>query len=424
MHVPTFKTGTAGLIMETLIKINGSRLWDSLMNMARIGATDKGGCNRQALTDLDKQARDLYIQWAEEAGCTVRIDAMGNVFARRAGKDETLPAVVTGSHIDTQPTGGKFDGVYGVLAGLEVIRSLNDHNIETLAPIEACIWTNEEGARFSPAMIGSGVWCGEFDLEYGHGREDKQGLTIGAELERIGYLGDSACEPFPVKGFFEVHIEQGPILEAEEKQIGIVNGVQGMNWYDLTITGEPVHAGPTPMDQRRDPFMALHRIIDRLYQMAEAYAPLSRVTFGDIKAMPGARNTVPEQLVLAVDLRHPEQATLDQMDGLFRQICDEVCAEYGVTGEIRDEWRSPAVQFDADCIGAVRNATYALEYSNKEMHSGAGHDSVYVSRVAPTSMIFIPCEGGISHNEAENAKPEDIEAGCNVLLNAMLALAS
>ncbi len=410
--------------MSAPVKINGPRLWDSLMQMANIGATEKGGCNRQALTDLDKQARDLWVQWAEEAGCDVRIDQMGNIFARRPGLNNALPAVVTGSHIDTQPTGGKFDGVYGVLAGLEVIRSLNDQKINTNTPIEAVIWTNEEGARFSPAMIGSGVWCGEFSLDYGHNRRDKSGVTIQQELQRIDYLGDAACAPYPIKGFIELHIEQGPILEKEGLQIGMLTGVQGMNWYDLTITGQPVHAGPTPMEDRCDPFIGLHTIIQKIYAMAAEFAPWSRATFGDISALPGARNTVPQQLILAVDLRHPDKSILAEMDRRFRKLAAETCALAGLDCDIATEWQSPAVTFDDNCIDAVRRATLDLGYSTKEMVSGAGHDAVYVSRVAPTSMIFIPCEKGISHNEAENATPEDVEAGCNVLINAMLNLAS
>ena len=410
--------------MTKPLTINSQRLWDSLMRMAQIGATPKGGCNRQALTDLDKQARDLYVEWAKEAGCTVRVDEMGNIFARRTGENAHLPVVMTGSHIDTQPTGGKFDGVYGVLAGLEVIRSLNDQGVATVAPVEACIWTNEEGARFSPAMIGSGVWSGAFDLPYGHQRTDKQGNTIKEELGRIGYLGEEACKPHAIKGFFEVHIEQGPILENKARQIGVVNGVQGMHWYDLTITGQPVHAGPTPMEDRRDPFMALHEIIAGLYALVEGYGPQSRVTFGDINATPGSRNTVPESLVLAVDLRHPSQQTLDEMDGRFRDLATQVCDKHQLTCEVRDEWRSPAVVFDEHCAAAVRKSTQALGYSYLEMTSGAGHDSVYVSNVVPAAMIFIPCEGGVSHNEAENATQEDVEAGCNVLLNAIVELAN
>ncbi|QDP00113.1 M20 family metallo-hydrolase [Thalassotalea sp. PS06] len=405
------------------LAINGQRLWQSLMSMAKIGATEKGGCNRQALTQLDKAGRDLFIQWCEDAGCEVRYDQMGNLFARRPGKNNDLPPVITGSHLDTQPTGGKFDGVYGVLAGLEVIRTLNEQNIETLHPIEVIAWTNEEGARFSPAMIGSGVWCGEFDIDYGWSRTDKQGVSIKDELVNHNMLGDAKCSAFAVKAAFELHIEQGPILEAEELQIGIVQGVQGMRWYDLTITGSPVHAGPTPMEQRRDPFMGLADITKQLYQLAQQYAPWSRVTFGDIKALPGSRNTVPEQLILAVDLRHPDQQILEQMDQAFREIVSEVSEQYQLSSTIHDEWNSPAVTFDGNCVSAVSAAVEAFGYSAKQMFSGAGHDSVYVSKVAPTSMIFVPCEGGISHNEAENAHKDDITAGANVLLGAMLRMA-
>ena len=406
------------------LKINAQRLWDSLMLFAEIGATDKGGCNRQALTDLDKQARDLWVSWAEDAGCSIRIDTMGNIFARREGLKDDLPVVMTGSHIDTQPTGGKFDGVYGVLASLEVIRSLNDQGVQTNHPIEAVIWTNEEGARFSPAMIGSGVWSGAFSLDYGHARMDKDGKTIQEELRRIDYEGDTPCKPHPIKGFIELHIEQGPILENEALQIGILTGVQGMNWYDLTIEGQPVHAGPTPMENRFDPFMGLHKIINKMYEMTAEYEPWSRITFGDITAIPGARNTVPEKLILAVDLRHPDKDILAEMDKRFRQIAHQECEAAGLSCQVGVEWQSPAVVFDSGCIEAVRKATQDLGYLSKEMVSGAGHDAVYVSRVAPTSMIFVPCEKGISHNEAEYSKPEDIEAGCNVLMNAIVELTS
>ena len=401
-------------------RINGGRLWESLMTMAEIGATAKGGCNRQALTDDDKTGRDLFVSWCREAGCTIRYDQMGNIFARRAGRNDTLAPVITGSHLDTQPTGGKFDGVYGVLAGLEVVRTLNDGDIATDTPVEVVVWTNEEGARFSPAMIGSGVWAGEFDLQHAHAIPDKEGATLGGELDRIGYLGDEPAAHFPVQAAFEVHIEQGPILEQENLQIGIVSGVQGMRWYDLTIEGQPCHAGPTPMESRHDPFQGICAVIDQLYALAKEHGPWARATFGDIKAEPGSRNTVPERVVLSVDLRHPDQDTLDQIDASFRTIVSATCERLGLTGSVRDEWNSPAVQFDAQCIDAVRNATQMLDYSSMEMFSGAGHDSVYVSRVAPASMIFVPCEGGLSHNEAENATPDDLEAGCNVLLHAIM----
>jgi len=406
--------------MTELLKINGSRLWDSLMEMAVVGATEKGGCNRQALTDEDKVGRDLFDSWCKAAGCTVRVDEMGNIFARRPGNDDSLPPVIAGSHLDTQPTGGKFDGVFGVLAALEVIRSLNDADIKTLHPVEAVVWTNEEGARFAPAMIGSGVWSGEFELDYAHNRTNKQGATLGAELQRISYLGKTKCEAFDVKAAFEVHIEQGPILEKEELQIGVLTGVQGMRWYDLIIDGQACHAGPTPMEMRRDPFMAIHRIIRKLYELVEEHRPWGRVTFGDIKAEPGSRNTVPEKLTLSIDLRHPDEETLEKIDQQMRDIVDQECRELNLTGTVNNEWLSPSVQFDSDCISAVQKAADLLNYSNKQMVSGAGHDSVYVSRVAPTSMIFIPCEDGLSHNEAENVKKEDVEAGCNVLLHAIL----
>lgn len=405
------------------LRINGGRLWQRLMEMARLGATAKGGCCRLALTDLDKVGRDLFVAWCRAAGCSIEIDRMGNIFARRAGLDNSLPAVLTGSHLDTQPTGGKFDGVFGVLAGLEVIESLNDGAIQTRAPVEVVVWTNEEGARFSPAMIGSGVWSGTFDLEYAHSRTDKQGLSIGEELARIGYLGSVAAAARPIKAAFEVHIEQGPILEAEGRQIGVVSGVQGIRWYDLSLTGQPVHAGPTPMTSRCDPFMGLAPILQRLYQMTAAHGPWARVTFGDIRILPGSRNTVPERLVLTVDLRHPEQAVLEEMDQAMRGIVAEEAARAGLGIDIHDEWSSPAVAFDANCIAAVQAAVDALGFTHLPMVSGAGHDSVYLARVAPTSMIFVPCEQGISHNEAENAAAEDLEAGGNVLLHAMLHMA-
>ena len=402
------------------LRINGQRLWDSLMTMAEIGATTKGGCNRQALTDKDKQGRDLFVKWCIDAGCSIKVDKMGNIFARRSGKDNDLPPVIAGSHLDTQPTGGKFDGVYGVLSALEVIRSLNDAGVETKAPVEAVCWTNEEGARFSPAMIGSGVWAGEFELNYGHSRSDKDGRSIRDELERIDYLGEAECRATNIKAAFEVHIEQGPILENENLQIGVLTGVQGMRWYDLIIEGQPCHAGPTPMEVRRDPFMGIHRIIKRLYKLAEDSAPWARVTFGDINAEPGSRNTVPERLTLAIDLRHPEQVVLDKMDQELRNIVIQECEQLKLDAEIIDEWISPAVEFNSDCVNAVQRSVDMLNYSHMQMVSGAGHDSVYVSRVAPTSMIFVPCENGLSHNEAENAKPGDLKAGCNVLLHAML----
>ncbi|MDU0113245.1 Zn-dependent hydrolase [Psychrosphaera aquimarina] len=402
-----------------LLNINGERLWQSLMDMAQIGATKKGGCNRQALTDLDKQGRDLFITWCEDAGMTIRIDEMGNIFARRAGTQPQATPVITGSHLDTQPTGGKFDGVYGVLAGLEVVRTLNDNKITTQHPLEIVVWTNEEGARFSPAMIGSGIWSGEFDLDYGWNRKDKDGCTIKQALTAINMLGETPCLHFPIKAAYELHIEQGPILEQQQLPIGVVEGVQGIRWYDLIIKGSPVHAGPTPMKGRQDPIKGLADITSALYKMVDKYTEWSRVTFGNVLVTPASRNTVPEQVTLWVDLRHPENENLTLMDAEFRAIAKSVCEQHNLEFEIKDEWHSPAVQFNQDCVDSIEASVQQLGYPYKKMFSGAGHDSVYVSKVAPTAMIFIPCEGGISHNEAENVKQEDITSGCNVLLGAM-----
>jgi N-carbamoyl-L-amino-acid hydrolase len=402
------------------LRVDGRRLWRRLMEMAEIGATPAGGCNRQALTDEDKAGRDLFVRWCEASGCRVRVDAVGNLFARRSGAEDERPPVMVGSHLDTQPTGGRFDGVYGVLAGLEVLESLADHGVITRAPLEVVVWTNEEGARFSPAMLGSGVWAGVFPLDEACAITDKRGRSVGSELERIGYRGDVPARANPVNAAFEVHIEQGPILEAEGVQIGVLAGVQGMRWYDMILEGAASHAGPTPMEVRSDPFMGLPSILTALYDLAREHAPWARVTFGDIRAEPGVRNTVPQRVVASVDLRHPDQAILDEMDAAFRRIVRAGCEAAGLTGAVRDTWSSPAVVFAPECVEAVRRAAETLGYSHLRMVSGAGHDSVYVSRVAPTGMIFVPCEKGLSHNEAESAKPEDLEAGANVLLHAVL----
>ncbi|MFS1522862.1 Zn-dependent hydrolase [Microbulbifer sp. 2304DJ12-6] len=405
------------------LRVDGNRLWRSLMAMAEIGATPAGGCNRQALTDEDREGRDLFVRWCREIGCEIRVDRMGNLFARRPGVDNNLPAVMTGSHLDTQPTGGKFDGVYGVLAGLEVLRTLEERGIRTRAPLELVVWTNEEGARFSPAMVGSGVWAGEFSLEYGHSRKDKADKNIGQELARIGYLGSEPAQPGPIKAAFEAHIEQGPVLEKQNQVIGVVTGVQGIRWYDVTFSGTPCHAGPTPMEDRRDPVQALAGLCEKLYAEVKAYSEDARITCGDLRAEPGSRNTVPETVVLALDLRHPTTEGLAHLHRTLYRLAEQVQEATGVTIDVREEWYSPPVAFDKGCIEAVHSAVERLGYSHRRMVSGAGHDAVYVSRVAPVSMIFVPCAGGLSHNEAESAEPGHLEAGCNVLLQAMLASA-
>ena len=402
------------------IRINSNRLWDRLMEMAKIGATPAGGCARLALTELDRQGRDLFCSWVKSAGCTITVDQMGNIWARREGRDPNAPPIVTGSHLDTQPTGGKFDGVYGVLAGLEVIETLNDHQIETEHPVEVVVWTNEEGVRFEPAMIGSGVYGGAFSLEDAHGTLDDEGISLGNALKSIGYDGEADCSPKDIKAAFEAHIEQGPILEAEGRQVGIVKGVQGMRWFKAHLTGQPVHAGPTPMSMRKDPMKALSKLLQELYRLTHDAGEHARVTFGDVSARPGATNTVPEIVTLSIDLRHPDEAVLSELEEQMRGFAAKIADETGVAIGIEDVWKSPAVEFDQNCVAAVREATKQLEHPNFEMISGAGHDSVYLARVAPTSMIFVPCKDGISHNEAEYANQEDLSAGADVLLRAIL----
>lgn len=402
------------------LSIDGDRLWRSLMRMAEIGATPKGGNARLALTDLDRAGRDLFVAWAKEAGMTVGIDRIGNIFARRAGRDPARPPVVTGSHLDTQPTGGRFDGVFGVLAGLEVVRTLNDRGIETEAPIEVAVWTNEEGSRFSPAMMGSGVFAGIWPAAEIEDKRDVDGARLGDELARIGYAGDLPVGNRPFTAYFEAHIEQGPILEAEEKTIGIVTGAQGQRWYEITVTGQEAHAGPTPMAKRRDALVGASRMIQEVNRIGLAHPPHACATVGFIQSSPNSRNTIPGRVFFTVDFRHPSDTTLSEMDADLKRSCRLIADTAGLSVEITDFWYFPPTPFDAACVDAVRKGAARLDLPAMEIVSGAGHDAVYVARVAPTGMIFVPCEGGISHNEVENAKPEDLAAGCNVLLSAML----
>jgi N-carbamoyl-L-amino-acid hydrolase len=405
-------------------KINGQRLWDSLMEMGKIGGTPKGGVCRLALTDLDKEGRDLFVGWCKEAGCTVRIDTMGNIFARRAGKDNSLPPVVMGSHLDTQPTGGKFDGIYGVLSGLEVIRSLNDHNMETLAPIEASVWTNEEGSRFPPAMVASGVFAGVFELEYGLSRADLDGKTMGDELARIGYAGEVECGNRQFKAFFEAHIEQGPILENEKKTIGIVTDAQGQRWYEVTLTGQESHAGPTPMLIRKDALVGAAKIIDQVNRIGLSNQPSACATVGLLQVFPNSRNVIPGEVFFTIDFRHPNDQILAEMDQELREFSQRIAEEQGLEMKFEQIWHSPPVPFNKNCVDSVRKAAETSGYSHQDIISGAGHDACYISRVAPTAMVFVPCENGISHNEAENADPADLAAGCDVLFQAVVEQAN
>jgi beta-ureidopropionase / N-carbamoyl-L-amino-acid hydrolase len=406
------------------IQVNGERLWRSLMEMAKIGATAKGGVCRLALTDLDREGRELFIRWCEEAGCTTRVDRMGNIFARRPGRNPDAAPVMTGSHLDTQPTGGKFDGVYGVLAGLEVVRTLNDLAYETEAPVEIVVWTNEEGSRFSPAMIGSGVYAGIFSLEQGLATPDNvTGVTMGAELDRIGFAGTEPCGGRKVRAYFEAHIEQGPILEAAAKPIGIVQGAQGQRWYEITVTGQEAHAGPTPMPRRRDALVGAARMIDAVNRIGHAHAPYACATVGFVQVSPNSRNTIPGRVFFTVDFRHPDDEVLTTMDRELRAACVEAAASQKLEAEVKEFWYFPPTPFDKRMVGAVREAAKAQNLAHQDIVSGAGHDAVYMARVAPTAMIFVPCVGGISHNEIEDAKPDDLTAGCAVLLNAVLEAA-
>jgi N-carbamoyl-L-amino-acid hydrolase len=404
--------------MENL-RVDGQRLWDSLMEMAQIGATEKGGVCRLALTDLDKQSRDLFISWCEAAGCRVAVDPVGNIFARRPGRDNALPPVVAGSHLDSQPTGGKFDGAYGVLAGLEVLRTLNDGAVETEAPVEVVVWTNEEGSRFAPAMMGSGAFAGLFPVDEILASTDVDGKRFGEELERIGYRGDPFGTP-NVGAYFEAHIEQGPILEAEERTIGVVTGAQGQRWYEVTLTGMEAHAGPTPMARRRDALVGAAEIVRTVNRIGREFQPDACATVGMLQVHPNSRNVIPGRVFLTVDFRHPDDERLAAMDAALRKETTEIAERCKLELDLKQILDFPATPFDPDCIAAVRKGAERFGYSHRDIVSGAGHDAVYVARIAPAGMIFVPCEDGISHNEIENATPEDLAAGCQVLLHAVL----
>jgi N-carbamoyl-L-amino-acid hydrolase len=390
------------------------------MELARIGATDKGGVKRLALTDLDRQGRDLVVGWARAEGLAITVDAIGNVFMRREGTNPDLPPVVTGSHIDTQPTGGKFDGNYGVLAGLEVVRTLNQHGVRTEAPIEVAFWTNEEGSRFVPVMMGSGVFCGAFSLETAYAARDVDGKSVGEELERIGYRGPQTPGDHPIGAYFETHIEQGPVLEDADKVIGVVPAVMGLSWYDCTVTGMEAHAGPTPMGLRRDALQVATTIMQETVAIANRYPPYGRGTVGMVQVFPNSRNVIPGQVKFSIDLRNVTDELLNTMHGEIEAFVERTRRETGLAIELQRVSYYPPCPFHPDCVDAVRAATDKLGYSTMDVVSGAGHDAIYVARLAPAGMIFVPCKDGISHNEIEDAQPAHLEAGCNVLLHAML----
>jgi N-carbamoyl-L-amino-acid hydrolase len=402
------------------VRVNGQRLWDALMEMAKIGGTPKGGCKRLTLTDLDKQGRELFRSWCEAAGCTVEVDEMGNMFATRPGVENDLAPVLMGSHLDTQPTGGKFDGVLGVLGALEVLRSLNDLKIKTKRPVMVANWTNEEGSRFAPAMVSSGVFAGVYTKEFAYSRTDPEGKKLGDELKRIGFAGSKPIGGFPIHASFELHIEQGPILEDENFDVGVVTHGQGQRWYEIRLTGFESHAGSTPMPRRRDALLGAARIVELVNKIGLGKAPLGVSTVGLLNTYPNSRNVIPGEVFMACEFRHPVDATLSEMDAALRSGIEEICAAIGLTYDLKQVFYYPPVAFDKECVAAVRAAADHFGYTHRDIVSGAGHDACYLARVCPTSMIFTPCVDGISHNEVEDIKQEWSTAGANVLMHAVL----
>jgi N-carbamoyl-L-amino-acid hydrolase len=409
---------------QTNLRIDGKRLWDTLMGYAEIGATAKGGVRRLTLTDVDKRGRDKFRAECEALGLTVRVDAIGNMFARRAGRDPSRAPVLFGSHLDSQPSGGKFDGALGVLAGLEVMRSLRDLDVVTEAPLELINWTDEEGSRFGHSLMGSGVWAGVFGLEKAYGLTDTEGVSVATALDGIGYRGTEPASPFVADAYFELHIEQGPFLEREERQIGIVTGAQSQVWYDAVAIGQDSHAGTTPPSTRRDALVCAARIIDLVDRMMRARGEDGRGTVGQLLVFPNSRNVVPGEVRFSVEFRHPLDAEVDVLDAEFPPAAQAIADACGVKLELTTLFKIPARPFDAGCVDLVRQGAARLGYSTREIVSGAAHDAVYVARHVPTAMIFTPCKDGLSHNEAESIEPEEAEAGCQVLFEAVVARAN
>ncbi|WP_375261833.1 Zn-dependent hydrolase [Palleronia sp.] len=407
---------------DSNLTINADRLWDSLMEMAKIGPGVAGGNNRQTLTDEDSEGRALFQSWCEAAGMTMGLDTMGNMFARREGTED-LPPVYVGSHLDTQPTGGKYDGVLGVLGGLELVRTLNDLDVKTRHPIVVTNWTNEEGTRFAPAMLSSGVFAGIHEQDWAYGRTDAAGKTFGDELQRIGWKGDEPVGQRKMRAFFELHIEQGPILEAEGDEIGVVTHGQGLWWLQITLTGKDAHTGSTPMPMRRNAGLGMARILERVHQIAMENQPDAVGAAGHVDVYPNSRNVIPGKVVFTVDFRSPDQDKLDGMKARLEAEAPEIVAELGLGIEIEIAGHFDPVTFDEGCVAAVRNAAERLGYKHRDIVSGAGHDACWINRVAPTAMVMCPCVDGLSHNEAEEITKDWAKAGADVLLHAVVATA-
>jgi len=405
------------------MRINSERLWSSLMEMAKIGPGIAGGNNRQTLTDEDAAGRQLFRSWCDDAGLAMGIDKMGTMFARREGTDPDALPVYVGSHLDTQPTGGKYDGVLGVLGGLEIIRQLNDMNIKTRHPIVIVNFTNEEGTRFAPAMVASGVFAGIHTLDWAYAREDADGIRLGDELDRIGYLGDEEVGARKMHAFFELHIEQGPILEKENIEVGVVTHGQGLKWLEVTLIGKESHTGSTPMSMRTNAGLGMARMTELVNEIALSHAPLAVGSIGQCNVYPNSRNIIPGKAVFTVDFRHPEKDVISDMAERFRQGVKQISEGIGLTYSIEQVGGFDPVEFDENCVAAVRTAAERLGYSHKNLVSGAGHDACWINRVAPTAMVMCPCVDGLSHNEAEEISPEWAAAGTNVLFHAVVETA-
>ena len=405
-----------------MLKINGERLWASLMAMAEIGATARGGSCRLALSAEDQAGRELFAHWCTEAGLTLSVDPIGNLFARRPGTDPQAAPVMIGSHLDTQPEGGRFDGVYGVLAGLEVLRRLDDLQIRTRKPLEVAVWTNEEGARFTPAMFGSAVFTGVMPLEAALAVRDAAGISVAEALQRTGYAGQRPLGG-PVNAYFEAHIEQGPILEDNAKSIGVVSGGQAIRWLDVQVEGMAAHAGTTPMSLRKDALYGAAQMILAVETLAADFAPQGLTTVGELSIAKSSRNTIPGLLQFSVDLRHHQDTQIAAMEQQLRERLEAIARQRGLRVSVSPHWVSPATPFDAQCVAAVQQAVDGLGYPQQSIVSGAGHDAILLARYCPTAMVFIPCVGGLSHNEAEDVLPQDVRQGADVLLNAVLARA-
>ncbi len=402
------------------LSVNGERLWETIVETGKIGATPEGGITRLTLTDLDREVRDWFAGACKAAGCSVTVDEAGSIFARRAGKDNSRDPIAIGSHLDTQPLGGRFDGIAGVLSGLEILRTLEENGYTTESPLELINWTNEEGSRFSPAMLASGAFSGIYTLDFIYSTRDREGKSFREELERIGYLGEAPVGDHRLAGYFELHIEQGPILESEGLTIGVVTGAQGQLWYELTVTGRASHAGSTPMPVRKDAMLACARITVGVNRIALDHPPAAMSTVGLVEVTPNSRNVIPGRVFFTIDLRDPDEQVLLRMeretDSLVKQTGGESRTEIAMENVLK----MMPMKFDETCVNVVRDAAERLGYRHRDMVSGPGHDALYIARVAPAALVFIPCEGGISHSEAESVRPDDLTAGATVLMHAVL----